>query len=64
MCTIVCTQSVGVKIGRKSANPDVQQVHTLPTPERLDKLSEKLDMSGSQVWTDQEKQKISNLLTE
>ena len=48
----------------KSANPDVQQVHTLPTPERLDKILEKLEVSGAQVWTDQERQEIRDLLTE
>ena len=56
--------SVGVEIGRKSVNPDIQQVHTLPTPEGLDKLFKKLDLSGAQVWTDQEKQEIRDLLTE
>ena len=39
-------------------------MHTLPTPERLDKLFEKLDLSGAHVWTDQERQEIRDLLTE
>ena len=39
-------------------------MHTLPTPRRLDKLFEKLDLSGAQMWTDQEKQEIRYLLTE
>ena len=51
--------SAGVKIGRKSANPDVQRVHTLPTPGRLDKHFEKSVLSVAQVWTDQEKQEIA-----
>ena len=37
---------------------------TLPTPERLDKLFEKLDLSVAQAWTDQERQEIRDLLTE
>ena len=41
--------SVGVEIERKSANPDTPQVHTLPTPGRLDKPFGKLDLSGAQV---------------
>ena len=32
--------SAGVKIERKYVNPDASRVHTLPTPERLDKLLE------------------------
>ena len=56
--------SAEVEIERKSVNPDAQQVHTLPTPGRLDKLFEKLDLSGAQAWTDQEKQEIRDLLTE
>ena len=39
-------------------------MHTLPTPGRLDKPFEKLDLSGAQVWIDQEKQVIRDLLTE
>ena len=39
-------------------------MHTLPTPERLDKHFEKLDLSEAQVWTDQERQEIIDLLTE
>ena len=39
-------------------------MHNLPTPERLDKLFEKLDLSGAQAWTDQERQEIRDLLTE
>ena len=39
-------------------------MHTLPTPGRLDKHFEKLDLSGGQAWTDQERQEIRNLLTE
>ena len=39
-------------------------MHTLPTAERYDKIFEKLDLSGEQVWTDQEKQEIRDLLTE
>ena len=39
-------------------------MHTLPTPERLDKLFEKLDLSVAQAWTDQERQEIRDLLTE
>ena len=39
-------------------------MHTLPTPERLDKLFEKLDLSGAQAWADQERQEIRDLLTE
>ena len=39
-------------------------MHTLPIPERLDKRFEKLDLSGAQAWTDQEKQEIRDLLTE
>ena len=47
--------SAGVKIGKEHANPDAQWVHTLPTPERLDNLFEKLDLPGAQAWTDQER---------
>ena len=39
-------------------------MHTLPTPERLDKLFEKLDLSVAQAWTDQERQEIRDLLKE
>ena len=40
-------QGVEVKIERKPMNLDVPQVHTHPTPERLDKLIGKLDLSGA-----------------
>ena len=49
---------MGVEIERKSANLDAPQVHTHPTPGRLDKLFGKLDRSGAQAWTDQERQEI------
>ena len=39
-------------------------MHTHPTPGRLDKLFAKLDLSGAQVGTDQERQEIKDLLTE
>ena len=39
-------------------------MHTHPTSERLDKLFGKLDFSGAQLWTDQERQEIRDLLTE
>ena len=38
-------------------------MHTPPTPERLDKLFEKLDLSGAQAWTSQRNRKL-DLLTE
>ena len=53
--------SVRVEIERKSVNPATQQVHTLPTPGRLDKFIGKLDLSGAQVSNDQEKQEIRDL---
>ena len=56
--------SVWVEIEGKHANPDVQQVHTHPTSERLDKLFKKMDLSGAQVWTAQERQEIRDLLIE
>ena len=39
-------------------------MHTHPTSGGLDKLFGKLDLSGVQAWTDQEKQEIRDLLTE
>ena len=39
-------------------------MHTLPTPDRLDKHFEKLDLPGAQVWTVQWRQEIGDLLTE
>ena len=56
--TVNVHPSAGVEIGKKYVNPDMQWVHTLLTPERLDKLFEKLDLS------DQERQEIRDLLTE
>ena len=39
-------------------------MHTLPTPGKLDKLFEKLDLSWAQAWIDWEKQEIGDLLRE
>ena len=36
-------------------------MHTYPTPERLDKLFGKLDLSGEQGWTEKERQEIKDL---
>ena len=55
---------MGVETERKHANPDALQVHTHLTPEREDKLFGKLDLSGAQAWTDQERWEIRDLLTE
>ena len=50
-----CGPRYGVEIERKPVNPDLPQLQTHPTPERLDKLFGKLDLSGAQAWTDQER---------
>ena len=36
-----------VETERKPTNPDMPQVHTHPTPERLDKIFGKLDLPGA-----------------
>ena len=62
--SVIVHPSVGVKIDKKSANPDAPLVHTHPTSGRLDKLFGKLDLSGVQAWTAQEIQEVRDLLTE
>ena len=50
-----------VKITKDPMHLDVQQVHTHPTQERLDKVFEKLDLTGAQGWSDKERQEVKNL---
>ena len=53
-----------VEIEKEPMHPDVQSVCTHHTPERLDKLFGKLDLTGAWGWTDKERQEIKDLLTE
>ena len=55
---------VNVEIEKEPPHLDAPQVCTHATQERSDKLLGKLDLTGTQGWSDKEKQEVKDLLVE
>ena len=52
---------VDVEITKEPIHPGAPQVHTHSTQERLDKLFDKLDLTGTQGFSDKERLEVKNL---